>query len=218
MTNNSYYQLHDIYEDIYQKKFDKTWNDAPGKNVLLPIFIDFVKNKTNSILDLGCGNGFLLDQIRNINPVSNYKQDYCGVDFSSHAVSRAIKQYKGIEFMQMDAMDLDFKDDTFDILFSYSVVQFTQEPLVTLKEIHRVLKKGGHFFMMIPSLDYYRSDRNDEGWYEDLGDKKVRLCQWNYYRKKWEDMFSHAGLTLYGTNESKKYGAINPGVFFFGKA
>ena len=67
----------------------------------------------------------------------------------------------------------------------------------------------------MPSLDYYRNDRTDEGWYEDLDVN--RQLQWNYLRKTWEGMFNKAGLILFDVDISKKYGALKSGVFFFGE-
>lgn len=114
----------------------------------------------------------------------------------------------------MDAINLGFKDEFFDIILSYGTIEHIKKPEISLKEIHRVLKKQGLFLIMVPSLDYYRDDRIDEGWYEDLDVNKQ--LQWNYLRQTWEEMFRSANLSLFDISESKKYGALKPGVFFFG--
>ncbi len=36
---------------------------------------------------------------------------------------------------------------------------------------------------MMPYVDYYKIDRTNEGWYEDLDGNKQ--WQWNYLRKTW---------------------------------
>jgi len=66
---------------------------------------------------------------------------------------------------------------------------------------------------MIPTLGVYRVDRQDEGWYEDLTGQP----QWNLNRETWESYFSEYGLMLWETDSSQQFGALKPGVFYFGR-
>ena len=54
-------------------------------------------------------------------------------------------------FLTMSAMDMDFKDSTFDFVFSLNAFEHIPDPAAALREIHRVLKPGGeayiHFHM-----------------------------------------------------------------------
>lgn len=89
------------------------------------------------------------------------------------------------------------------------------DPLKALFELSRILKAGGLFFVLLPSLDYYRTDRTDEGLYEDLDLHKQ--FQWNLLRKTWESMFADAKLSLFDINTSVPFGVLNPDVFFSGR-
>ena len=77
------------------------------------------------------------------------------------------------------------------------------------------MKHNGLFFILLPTLEYYRNDRFDEGWYPDLDDNAQ--LQWNFRRKTWEGILKDAQLHLDKMNSCIKYGALNPGVFFFGR-
>ena len=203
-----------FYNSVFKKGRDVEWNDAPGKKVLLSAFLDLIKNKENVIVDIGCGNGYFISEIKKHNPVTEDVQTYHAFDISDEAIYKAKAKYFGIVFKPMDACNIEYPDKCFDIVLSYGVVEHINDPMIALSEIERTLKPDGLFFIMIPSLDYYRTDKINEGWYEDLDIN--RQLQWNYKRKTWEEMFYKAGLKLFDINESIKYGALKPGVFFFG--
>ncbi len=48
-----------------------------------------------------------------------------------------------VEFLQGDALHLDYDDSTFDVVFSFAVLEHIPNPIQALKEWHRVLKSGG---------------------------------------------------------------------------
>ena len=82
--------------------------------------------KGSTVLDLGCGPR---DQAA---PFEWLGYDYVGVDYSSgHA-----------DFLA-DAHSLPFKDESFDCIFSYAVLEHLHQPFIAIDEINRVLKKGG---------------------------------------------------------------------------
>ncbi len=188
----------EYYDKLFKENRDKTWDDAPGKKVIM----------SANICDIGCGNGYFINEVRKCNPIKEHMQSYYGIDISCEAINKAKSKYAGINFRYMDATSLDFKDNTMDVVFSYGVIEHIQQPVLALKQIQRVVKIDGLFLMMIPSLGCYRRDRTDEGWYEDLDENKQ--LQWNYLRETWEKIFKQVNLSLFNTNESKKYGALKP--------
>lgn len=98
------------------------------------------------ILDVGCGNGHFVRAIRQ----KGY--NIIGID------NRSPQQAKWIAWKPdyiMDAMDMKFKDNTFDVIISLEVV----EHVPCIPEINRVLKRGGLFFCStpVPGTDWVRS-------------------------------------------------------------
>ena len=88
--------------------------------------IDESCDKGSKVLDLGCGPR---DQAK---PLEWLGYDYVGVDYSSDKA----------DFIA-DAHALPFKDESFDCVFSYAVLEHLHQPFIAMKEIDRVLKNGG---------------------------------------------------------------------------
>jgi ubiquinone/menaquinone biosynthesis C-methylase UbiE len=104
------------------------------------------------ILDLGVGAGrttkYLLEISRN----------YTGIDYVPEFVERARKVFLDTNILVGDARDLsDFEDESFKlVVFSFNGLDcITHEDRIkALKEIHRVLKKGGYFMFSSHNREY----------------------------------------------------------------
>ena len=101
--------------------------------------IKLYKLKDNSkILDIGCGKGFLLYELKKINPTFKV----FGVDISKYAIKNSKKEIKkNIKFSS--ATKLNFKKKKFDLAFSINTFHnlYNFELEKALKEISRVSKK-----------------------------------------------------------------------------
>lgn len=79
-------------------------------------------------LDLGCGPR---DQVA---AAEHCGFRYVGVDLSHHSAD-----------LLADAHALPFAARSFDVVFSYAVLEHLHNPFLALTEVHRVLRPGGHF-------------------------------------------------------------------------
>lgn len=203
-----------FYDIFFSSGNHHNWRNTPGKLVVLNYFLSNVGQKI-SLLDIGCGDGYFINKIVDMSAHENTTIDAYGIDISTEAVNLASNDYPTINFIEMDAELLEFQNDKFDWVVSYGVFEHLDNPFNAIKELQRILTPGGKFALMMPTIGSYRNDRTDEGWYEDQNEPPQ--LQWNYKRKTWEDLFRKAGLTLDEENYAKKYGAINPGNFYFGR-
>jgi len=92
------------------------------------------------ILDLGCGNGRILEILEDKNI------DYVGLDNSEKLIEIAKKNYPQAKFLVGDALSLPFPNDFFDKVFSIRVlphIPSNEFQFQFLKEVSRVLKPGG---------------------------------------------------------------------------
>jgi ubiquinone/menaquinone biosynthesis C-methylase UbiE len=87
-----------------------------------------------SILDVGCGTGALLDRVA--------AAKRTGVDLSLAMLARARVRDCGC-LVAGDAQRLPFCDSTFDVAVSTSSFHFWPAPSLALAEIHRVLRPRG---------------------------------------------------------------------------
>jgi ubiquinone/menaquinone biosynthesis C-methylase UbiE len=93
------------------------------------------------LLDLGCGAG------ENSVYFSKLGAKCVASDYSPGMVETALKlaEVNGVkvEGRVINAMDIDYPDNTFDIVYAANLLHHIPDPLMTIREIHRVLKPGG---------------------------------------------------------------------------
>jgi SAM-dependent methyltransferase len=130
-----------------------------GRQFAYPIPpIELPEGNGRSLLDIGCGWGRW--------SIAASRKGYraTGIDPSKGAImaaGRVAKQFgaHSAQFICGDARDLPFPDGSFDVAFSYSVIQhFSREDARKIfKEIGRVLKPGGVCKVQMPNRLALRS-------------------------------------------------------------
>lgn len=99
--------------------------------------------KAARLLDIGIGAG------RSTAHLHTMCRDYVGIDYARSMVARARTRFRQLDLRVMDARDLSaFEECSFDaVVFSFNGIDYMahEERLRVLREIHRVLRKGGVF-------------------------------------------------------------------------
>ena len=92
------------------------------------------------LLDLGCGAG------ENSVYFARKGARCTATDYSPGMVDKALRLAAAngvqIEARTMNAMEIEFPADTFDIVYAANVLHHLPDPTAALREIHRVLKPG----------------------------------------------------------------------------
>lgn len=83
-------------------------------------------------LEIGSGRGALQDIV----------EDYTGVDYAS-----TVEPYYHKKFVNDSATKLPFKDGTFDLIWSYAVLEHIPDLELALEEMLRVVCGGGHLIL-----------------------------------------------------------------------
>lgn len=96
------------------------------------------------VLDVGTGRGEFINLLK-----GNLK-DYTkivGIDMNDIALEKAKETFKdeNIEFVKMDAENLKFEDNTFDIVCISNSIHHLPNTQKVFMEMRRVLKPGGYF-------------------------------------------------------------------------
>ena len=106
--------------------------------------LNFIKKLTpGKILDVGCGLGFFLSALD-----PEWKK--YGIEISQFAAAQANKYGK---IFLGDLSEAQFLNNFFDVIFTHHVIEHVPNPEVFIKEIHRILKPGGHLILATPDFD-----------------------------------------------------------------
>ncbi len=135
-----------------------------------------------SLLDVGCGKGFMLHDLAALIPGIIVK----GVDISEYAIANAIEDMKS-HVQVADAYKLPFTDKSFDVVISINTIHNLGRAACghALREIERVSRKGSFI-----TVDAYRTD-----------EEKERMYAWNLtgltimHVDEWVAFFKEVGYT-----------------------
>lgn len=128
-----------------------------GRDRHVPIVANFHSFCGKDVLEIGCGlatDGF--EFARN-------GARYTGVDLTPHAIGLARERFElarmpgRLEVANAEE-ELPFSDCSFDHVYSFGVIHHSPAPDKIVHEIHRVLRKGGTFTVMLynrTSINYY---------------------------------------------------------------
>ena len=97
------------------------------------------------VLDVGCGNGSLINAIRKNGDVEAY-----GVDISPRMIEECRRRYDGITFEVSSGEKLPFADDYFDAVMLCCALHHMHNPRNFFAEARRVLKTGGTLIISEP--------------------------------------------------------------------
>jgi len=103
-------------------------------------------NENDVVLDLGCGEGFLISFLPPVKKV-------IGIDISKVALKRAgeiLRNKTNVQLLWGDAQNINLADESFDKIFCSETLEHLPEPHRATKEIYRLLKKGGMAIISIP--------------------------------------------------------------------
>ena len=103
------------------------------------------------ILEIGCGVGGSAAYIS-----EQDCEEYIGTDLSDTAIDKnkqAFGTRPNFRFIAMDATNITFEDNRFDIVIAKEVIEHLPNPSACIKEVFRSLKPGGQFALTSPNRD-----------------------------------------------------------------
>lgn len=119
---------------------------------------------TSPILDLGCGDGQLVNLL-----ASKLRERVYGVDISDTGFEGARKEAKSkrvshlVRYVKGDARNLwMFEEESFGAIVSIYALHEFEDPLVVLRELRRILKIGGKLLI----VDFTKGGLAEEIWGE----------------------------------------------------
>ena len=143
MTN----EQHDHLEAVLSKVGDLNFR---RRVITILDYLDI--QKTDHVLDAGCGEGFYPMIFSEL-----YECKVTAVDFDQELLDMAapwLAKYKKVTLAKEDLTNLPYKDNTFDKIVCSEVLEHIVDHEAATKELYRVLKPGGKLAVTVPNQNY----------------------------------------------------------------
>lgn len=138
------------YEDVFmgvRGEKPATYFRSFREDYRLRSLVATIKLNKGKLLDIGCGGGMLTESL----PYYFPKANIFGCDISRTAIKYAVKFGSGkIRYNQIQNNHFPYKDNFFNICICFDVLEHVPDVDFFLKEVKRVLKKNGKFFLIVP--------------------------------------------------------------------
>ncbi len=132
----------------------KPTNNIHGRILFNTLFADQKDIIKKDILDIGCGYGWF-----ELHAVTKDCKKVVGIDLTDEDLktARTHATNKKIAFQIGSAVDLPFKNNVFDTVVSWDVIEHIPKNMEDkmFQEVNRVLRKNGVFYLSTPSNNFF---------------------------------------------------------------
>lgn len=123
---------------------------------ILNNFVNQEKIKNATILEIGSGDGYVIDKLAKLYPQYEFK----GLEINSSAYEN-----KSSKVIQYDGFNMDFLKEKYDLIFSFHVLEHIEDLFGHTKQITQLLKPNALWVNVVPSstwrflttINYYPS-------------------------------------------------------------
>ena len=133
-------ELLNIYSDIDSRSRDRK---TDLNNNTIKKINSIISNKSENIIDVGCGNGFLLNKIKL--PLSKFGCDVFDED--------EYKNSKTFNYSKQDIKNLKFKDNFFDTVICCHTIEHIPDIYSAVNELKRVARR--EIIIVVPKQRFY---------------------------------------------------------------
>jgi SAM-dependent methyltransferase len=139
-----------FYDEIDRRFFESASHYLPPQRIPFDRLIDFDSLRNKDVLEIGCGNG------SHAQLLAPRAKSYTGIDLTDYAVRStstrlALRKLPGT-VLQMDAEAMQFREHSFDFIWTWGVIHHSANTSKIIQEMNRVLRPGGQAIVMV----YYR--------------------------------------------------------------
>lgn len=118
-------------EDVYKESAERATLITKTPKIAAG-FVERYGLKDKKVLEVGAGSGLLQDIVE---------------DYTALEISRSARRFFHKPFVEASATNMPFRDNTFDAIWSFRVLEHIPNPERALLEMRRVVKPGGYILL-----------------------------------------------------------------------
>lgn len=162
------------HEWLYNSHKTDDGNNQLQQDLTRTIAATYIDNlnlsKTAKILDVACGPGYFLDEMK----LRGYT-DIQGVTLSDDDISICNEKEHVVHKLDMSFLPnkVGFKDESIDFIFARQALEHSPYPIFTLAEWNRILKQSSKIYIEVPAPNCVRNHEMTPNHYSVLGEKQL---------------------------------------------
>ena len=177
LENNDYPT--EAFSILYELEKDNFWFNSRNR-VIKNIVGNSMSNTNTSFLEIGCGTGYVLNNLFNNFP----NMTFCGSEIYLEGIRFAKKRVPTSEIIQLDATKITF-EDKYNGIGAFDVLEHIEDDIAVMKGVYKALKKDGRFFISVPQHQFMWSINDD-----------IAFHKRRYSRKEIIEKLSHSGFEI----------------------
>lgn len=136
------------------------WRLMAAPRARASAFLKFIDEYSpKSLVDLGCGSGWLLKEIGGIHP----EISLCGIDFSAAQIDRNRREFPSLRWVVADLdREMSFGEastEKFDAAIAAEIIEHVDDPVLFLKNALALVAKGGMLCLSTQSGRIWETER-----------------------------------------------------------
>lgn len=137
----------EFYTEIDRRFFGLVELYAPCRKIPFDWLLDFASLGSKDVLEIGVGNG------SHAQLLAEHARSFTGIDLTEYAVRSTTARMRVFSLagtvLRMDAEQMEFPDNSFDLVWTWGVIHHSANTRKILEEMHRVLKPAGEALVMV---------------------------------------------------------------------
>jgi SAM-dependent methyltransferase len=140
------------YKKYYTLEREHWWFCARAEILMSHIRRVFANRTDLTILNVGAATGYSSELLQQFGTVTSVEFDKDCYEFTRDVVK--------IPIQQGSILELDFPDNTFDLVCAFDVIEHVEDDRLAVSEMRRVAKSGGVMFVSVPAFMFLWSEHD----------------------------------------------------------
>ena len=133
----------EFFAGLAAMEAESWWFRARNELITWALQRDFPDSR--SLLEIGCGTGFVLSGIHAARP----EIELAGSEIFSAGLAFAAARVPSAAFYQMDGRNIPFRAE-FDVIGAFDVIEHIEDDVAVIKQVAKALRPGGGFLATVP--------------------------------------------------------------------